>query len=182
MVSAAADPAPLAVVADPALSAVAVAAVTARVEAAAMVVVAVAVPMGVAVALTGEAVAERGVLLARPVPEPRVFAIDLLSFEAHLDLNRGFNRLAIEGGWLIPRLEDGIPSSGAQSRVTTHHSHVAHCALFVHSRRQSHDTIQSPLLRKSRKDGEGAAEQLGWRVLAPRRRFRNSHRAGIVLG
>lgn len=53
----------LAVVADPALSAVAaVEAVTARVEAEAMAVV--AVPTG-AVALTGEAAAERGVLLAR---------------------------------------------------------------------------------------------------------------------
>jgi hypothetical protein len=61
--AAAADPTPLAVVADPALSAAAVvAAVSARVEAAAMAVV--AVPMG-AVALTGEAAAERGVLLAR---------------------------------------------------------------------------------------------------------------------
>lgn len=61
----AAAPVLLAVVADPALSAVAavaVEAVTARVEAGAMAVV--AVPTG-AVALTGEAAAERGVLLAR---------------------------------------------------------------------------------------------------------------------
>ena len=64
MVSAAA-PVLLAVVADPALSAVAVEAVTARVEAGAMAVV--AVPTG-AVALTGEAGAERGVLLARRYP------------------------------------------------------------------------------------------------------------------
>lgn len=64
MVSAAA-PVLLAVVADPALLAVAVEAVTARVEAGAMAVV--AVPTG-AVALTGEAAAERGVLLARRRP------------------------------------------------------------------------------------------------------------------
>ena len=65
MVSGAA-PVLLAVVADPALSAVAaVEAVTARVEAGAMAVV--AVPTG-AVALTGEAAAERGVLLARRHP------------------------------------------------------------------------------------------------------------------
>ena len=64
MVSAAA-PVLLAVVADPALSAAAVAAVTARVEAGAMAVE--AVPTG-AVALTGEAAAERGVLLARRYP------------------------------------------------------------------------------------------------------------------
>jgi len=69
--AAAADPAHLvavavsAVVADPALLAavVAVAAVSVRVEAGA--IAAVAVPTGAA-ALTGEAAAERGVLLARP--------------------------------------------------------------------------------------------------------------------
>jgi hypothetical protein len=70
--AAAADPALLAavavsaVVADPALLAAAVvAAVSARVEAGATAVV--VVPTG-AVALTGEAAAERGVLLARRYP------------------------------------------------------------------------------------------------------------------